>query len=377
MTLALFMLHGPMATSAFAQSIVAVRPVFNVTHAYDSNLFSSADRPQGYFVMRMTPGIEAERRSPVTGLLARYAADFEHMARPSSMTAAATGQAALVRMRYGASRRMSTSIETAYTRTRTPGQLSPVPGLTLGRITAERLEVHPIIVRNLDGLASATVEYSFTRDHATGTGEMLSHRTGVGIDRQVSRRDFVGVTYDLEAVTFEAGEDRTTHRVRAGWSRPLTRLISMAARAGLATTGQTNSPDIQASISHRLRSADLAMTYGRTQTTVLGLGGVMDIESLAATGSLQPQRGVVLRFTPAASRIRQGSGRLEAWRLGFDVTRRVQYGEVRVSYETSAQRGVLSGPIAGGRVMRHLAQVAFAFSAREASCEACDMVRAQ
>jgi hypothetical protein len=376
-TLAILILHGPMATSVFAQSTAAVRPVFGVTHAYDSNLFSSADRPEGYFVMRMTPGIEAERRSPVMGLLGRYTVDFEHMTRPSSMTAAASGQAAMARMRYQASRRMSASIDTAYTRTRTPGQLSPVPGLTLGRVTAERLEVHPIIVRNLDGLSSGTVEYSFTRDLATGIGEMLSHRTAFGIDRQVSRRDFVGFTYDVEAITFDAGEDRTTHRVRAGWNRPLSRLISMTARAGLATTGQTTSPDIQASIGHRLRSADVAMTYARTQATVLGLGGVMDIESLAATGTLQPQRGLVLRFTPAASRIRQGSGRLDAWRLGFDVTRRVQYGDVRVSYETSAQRGVLSGPVSGGRVVRHLAQVAFAFSTREASCEACDMQRGQ
>ena len=348
-----------------------------MTHAYDSNLFASPDRPEGYFVMRMTPGVEAERRSPVMGLLGRYTVDLEHLAQPSTMTAAASGQAAMVRTRYQASRRTSASIDAAFTRTRTPAQLSVVPGLTLGRVTAERLEVHPTVVRNLDGQMSSTVEYTFTRDRAGVVGDILSHRAAVGVDRQLSRRDFVGLTYDVQAMTFGAGDDRTTHRVRAGWNRPLTRLVSMALQAGAASTGRVTKPDMHASVGHKLRSAGVEMTYARTQETVLGLAGVMDIESLAAAGTLQPQRGLVLRLTPAVSRVRQGSDRLEAWRLGFDVTRRVHAGDVRVSYEASAQRGALSGSMSGGSVLRHLAQVEFTLSASEASCELCNVQQDQ
>src|SRR5688572_10272446 len=195
--LAVLILHVAMASPALAQSIAAVRPLFGMTHAYDSNLFASPDRPEGYFVMRMTPGVEAERRSPVMALLGRYTVDLEHLAQPSTMTAAASGQAAVVQARYQASRRTSASIDAAFTRTRTPAQLSPVPGLTLGRVTAERLEVHPTVVRNLDGQMSSTVEYTFTRDRAGLVGDILSHRAGVGLDRQISRRDFVGLTYDV------------------------------------------------------------------------------------------------------------------------------------------------------------------------------------
>jgi hypothetical protein len=134
-------------------------------------------------------------------------------------------------------------------------------------------------------------------------------------------------------------------------------------------------PEIEAAVGHRLRSADMAMIYSRTQTTILGFAGVLDTESLAAEGTLQPRRGLVLRLAPAVSRIRQGSGRMDAWRLGFDVSRRVPGGDVRVSYEASAQRGALSGPISGGSVLRHVAQVAFTLSASEASCELCTMQR--
>jgi hypothetical protein len=310
-------------------------------------------------------------------LLGRYTVDLEHLARPSSMTAAASGHAAMVQTRYQASRRMSASIDAAFTRTRTPTQLSTVPGLTLGRVTAERLEVHPTVVRNLDGLMSSTLEYTFTRDRAGVVGEILSHRAAAGLDRQISRRDVVGLTYDVQTMTFDAGEDRTTHRVRAGWNRPITRLVSLALQAGAASTGGVTKPDIHASVGHTLRSADVAMTYARTQETILGLGGIMDIESLAAAGTLQPQRGLVLRLTPAVSRIRQGSDRLEAWRLGFDVTRRVRSGDVRVSYEASAQRGALAGSMSGGSVLRHLAQVGFTLSASEASCELCNSPREQ
>ena len=372
-TLAVLMLQVPMASQAFAQSAAAVRPLFGATHAYDSNLFSSPDRPQGYFVMRVTPGVEAQRRSPVMDLLGRYTVDFEHLARPSTMTAAVSGQAAVAQMRYQASRRAAASVDAAFTRTRTPSGLSTVPGLALGRLTAERLDVHPKFVRNLDGLMSGTVEYTFMRDRADRVGQTISHRAAVGVDRQMSRRDVVGLTYDLQRMTFDAAEDRSTHRLRGAWARPITRLTNLSVHAGAASTGRMTTPEIEASVGHRLRSADVAMTYARTQTTILGFAGVMDTESLAAAGTLQPQRGLVLRLMPAVSRIRQGRDRMDAWRLGFDVSRRVHRGDVRVSYEASAQRGALSGPVSVGSVLRHVAQVAFTLSASEASCELCNM----
>jgi hypothetical protein len=363
------------AVQAFAQSPAAVRPLFGVTRAYDSNFFASPDRPQGYFVMRMTPGVEAQRRSPVMGLLGRYTVDLEHLAGPSTMNAAVSGHAAMAQMRYQASRRASASIDAAFTRTRTPSGLSTVPGLSLGRLTAERLDVHPRFVRSLDGLMSGTLEYTFTRDRADVVGESITHRAAVGVDRQVSRRDLVGLAYDLQRMTFDAAGDRSTHRLRGAWTRPITRLMNLSVHAGAASTGRMTTPEIEASVGHRLRSGDVAMAYSRTQTTILGFAGVLDTESLAAEGTLQPRRGLVLRLAPAVSRIRQGSGRMDAWRLGFDVTRRVHFGDVRVSYEASAQRGALSGPISGGSVLRHVAQVAFTLSAVEASCELCTMER--
>jgi hypothetical protein len=375
--LAVLMLQVAMASQSFAQSAAIVRPVLGISHVYDSNLFASPDRPEGYFVMRMTPGVEAERRSPMMGLLGRYTVDLEHLAQPSAMTAAVSGQAAMARMNYQASRRLSASVEGAFMRTRSPGELSPVPGLTLGRVTAERLEVHPKIVRDLAGLMSGTIEYTFTRDRASGIGAMLSHRTAVGLDRRISRRDVVGVAYDIQRITFDAADDQSTHRVRAGWNRPITRLANIAVNAGAASTGRTITPDIQASVGHRLRSAEVEMTYGRTQTTILGVAGLMDTESLGATGTLHPQRGLLLRFAPAVSRLRQGGGRLDAWRLGFDVERRVQYGQVRASYEASVQRGTLFSHMSVGSILRHMVQVGFSLSPIEASCELCNMQRDQ
>jgi hypothetical protein len=128
-------------------------------------------------------------------------------------------------------------------------------------------------------------------------------------------------------------------------------------QAGPVVTDGSAAPDLAASVRHSTRPADLGISYARTQTTIVGLSGVADTQSVTASGTVKPRQGLQLRVSPGVSRTLHGSGRTDAWRLAFEAERQLR-GSVllRVSYEANAQSGRLV-TISGYAVSRHLVQV--------------------
>jgi hypothetical protein len=110
-----------------------VTPLFSTSQRYDSNLFSTALDPQGDFITRVSPGIEGEYRSPRFSLMGRYALDLERFATHPELSTADGRQQATIDLRTSRSRRLEFAVDAAYTRTRTPGDLSAGTGLTLAR----------------------------------------------------------------------------------------------------------------------------------------------------------------------------------------------------------------------------------------------------
>ena len=356
LTPAILVGHVHVMPAVIAQEPVRVRPLFAVTEMYDSNISSSSLRPLGDFVTRVSPGIEAEYKSALTKVQGRYTTDLERYARESSLSSAGGRHAAFADLRYGRSRRVSIGVEATYTKTNTPSDLSTVTGLILDRAAAERIEVRPSFVRQLDPLTAGTLEYGFTADRlAGGTGTRV-HRTAVGLDRQISRRDLLGIEYEVRQWAFQPGGHPTSQLLRVGWSRPITRLLAVDIQGGPVVTDGTASSELAATVRHRTRPADLAISYARTQTTILGLSGVADTQSVAASSSITPRPGLRLRVSPGVSRTRHGDGRTDAWHLGLEAERSLGRLALRVSYDASAQRGRLLG-VSAHATTRHLVQV--------------------
>jgi hypothetical protein len=345
-----------MTPAVIAQELVRVRPLLTVTETYDSNISSSSLRPFGDFVTRVSPGIEAEYTSPLTKMQARYTTDLERYAREPSLSSSGGRHAALVDLRYTKSRRGSLGVEATYTQTNTPSDLTTVTGLILERAAAERIEVRPSLVRELDPLTSATIEYAFSADRLAGGTGTRAHRAAVNLDRQISRRDRLAIDYEVRQWTFQPGGRPTSQLLRVGWSRPVTRLLAVELQGGPIVTDGRASSDLAATIRHATRPADLALSYARTQTTIVGLSGVADTQSLTASGSIKLRPGLQLRVSPGVSRTLHDDGRTDAWHLGFEAERRVGHVALRMSYDASAQRGRLLA-VSAHAAMRHLVQV--------------------
>jgi hypothetical protein len=349
--------HAGVSPVLFAQEPVRVRPLFAVTETYDSNISSSSLKPLSDFVTRISPGVEAEYRSALTKLQGRYTLDLERFARESSLSDVGGRQVATLDLQYSRSRRLSLGFDAAFQKTNTPSDLGTVTGLILHRAAAERFQLRPSIERHLDPLTSATIEYEFSADRLAGGSRMRLHRMTVGVDRDMSRRNLLGLDYEVRQWAFRPGGHPTSHVFRAGWSRPITRSIDVQVQAGPVVTDGVTTPDVTSSLRYNTRPTELAIGYARTQTTIVGLAGVADTQSITASGSLTPRQGLHLRVSPGVSRTRHQIGRTDAWRVAFDAERHVGSGVlVRLSYEVNVQRGRLI-TIADPSVSRHVVQL--------------------
>ena len=123
---------------------------------------------------------------------------------------------------------------------------------------------------------------------------------------------------------FQPGGHPTSHVLRAGWSRPVTRLLDVELHAGPAITDGRAALDVAAAVRHGTRPRDLAISYSRTQTTIIGLSGVADTQSLTASGAVRPGPGLTFRASPGVSRIVHAGRPVVGWRFAFDAERQLR-----------------------------------------------------
>jgi hypothetical protein len=333
-------------------------PVLSTTQVYDSNLFSTPMAPVGDFITRISPGLEGEYRAPRFSLLGRYVLDLERFAAHPELSTADGGQHASIDLRTSRSRRLSFAVDAAVQRTRTPGELSAVTGLTLARAPAEHVEVHPAIVRQVNPVTEATIDYMWTDDRLVGGIATHAHRAAIRIDRHVSRRDVIDVNYGVRMFLFEADDRLTSHAVSMGWSREITRKAHVELRGGPVLTEGRQAPEVLASMRYRPGPSELSISYARTQTTLIGFAGILDTQSITASAGCMLRPRLQIRITPGVFRTTSDARRADAARLAFEAERPMTGRfSLRATYEANFQRGSLTAPASGDSISRHLVQL--------------------
>jgi hypothetical protein len=351
--------HGTVLSSLRAQELrrspLRVSPLFSTTQVYDSNLFSTSVAPQSDFITRVSPGIESEYRSARFSLLGHYVLDLERFAAHPELTSAEGRQQASIDLRTSRSRRLAFAVDGVFARTRTPGELSAGTGLTLARATAERVEVHPTIVRQVDPITEATLDYTWTDERLVGGLSTRAHRPGIRVDRHVSRRDVVGVNYGIRMFFFETDERLTSHAVSIGWTRELTRRASVELRGGPVLTDGAPAPEVLASMRYRPGPSEMSITYARTQSTLVGFAGIVDTQSVTASAAYSPRPRLQIRIVPGLFRSSSDGRRTDAGRLAFEAERPMtERLSLRATYEAAVQRGNLTAGLSGDSICRHL-----------------------
>jgi hypothetical protein len=337
---------------AHAQEMFQVHPLFSTAQEYDSNLFYTSFNRQADFITRVSPGIESTYRSPVLMMLGRYTFDVERFARHPELTAMDARQRAGTSIAYRPTQRLAVAADAELLKTRTPGELNALTNITLGRARAERVSAHSSLTRQLDLVTSGTIDYLFTADHIAGGPAISNHAATLGVDRHRSARETISVAYRFHQFMFDTST-ATSHAISLGWTRAITRRASVSISGGPRVTDGSPAADLSASVRHQFKSGAVSLGYARTQTTIIGLAGVTDTQSLSATAEWNARPSLQMRLSPAVFRSAQPTVHADVYQLTGSVARRIAPTlSLEVALNAYLQRGDLYTRLAGETIPR-------------------------
>lgn len=115
--------------------------------------------------------------------------------------------------------------------------------------------------------------------------------------------DTLGLAYGLRQ--FSALGDRSrSHDVTFKWVREVSRQAHIELRAGPRLSGRTVAPELEATLRHRFRRGDAALSYVQTETAVIGRPEPLTAEGLSATFNRVLSRTLRLEAGPSVLRAR-------------------------------------------------------------------------
>jgi hypothetical protein len=308
------------APDARAQGVLEVSPLFGTAQVYDSNLFSTSSARQADFITRISPGVESDYRSALLSLLGRYTLDIERFAEHPELTSMDARQRAAIDFRYRPTERLALAADADLLRTQTPGELNQVTSLTFSRASAQRTAAHLSIRDQLDVVTEGTIDYEVTDYRVAGGLGIRTHAATVGANHHLSARDTVSVSYRLQQFFFDPSST-TSHALGLGWTRTITRRASFSIDGGPRVTDGSLAPELSAAVHYHLEPGDLSLAYARTQTTVIGLTGIADAQSLAATAAWRFRRSLQIQVSPAFFRSARAGLVADVYHLTVDVAR--------------------------------------------------------
>ena len=342
-----------------AQSVFQLRPSFSTTQMHDNNLFfADADRQED-FVTRLTPKIESEYRLPLWTLTGSYAFDLERFTDHQELSSAYAGHRALSGIEYRPTERLVFAVGGEVSRTRRPGELSPQTGLSFARATAQRTGASASLTRRMTPTRTGKIAYTFSEDRLAGSIAIRTHGATLSADTRLSSRDMLTTGYRYSQFAF-GSTTAETHALNFGWTRAVTSRIDISIDGGPNVTQRSPGFDTAVSLRSRFKAAEQSLAYARTRTTVLGVAGIVQAQSLSATTALRPLRKLQIQITPAVYRSERAALRVDVYRLGVAAIRPLSDTlSLQASYDSSWQSGGLFDGLADQVIRRHEAMITF------------------
>lgn len=353
---------GGFPLAAAAQSATYLSPSFAAGRVHDDNIFGSAVQPQGDYLWRFSPALQAGYRSDTLSLDGIFTFDVERYSAHRQLDSNQARKNAALDLKYRASPRLDLSVDGAYAKTNTPNELSMAAGLQLGRAAAAVYSLQPAVTYRFSPLTSGTASYSFTREtlepgidsdirNATFT---LSHALD---ERNSANLNLVGSDY-----AFSQGGESTSHALLAGWVHDFSPQTSLSLQAGPRVTDGTRSTDVLASLRQTDEHGEWSLAYGRTRATVIGIPGTVDMRIATGTLVYWPSKSLRLELLPAIISDRAAGSKVSVYELQLRASYSLSQTVSLVGwYQADVQRGVLNSPV-DEDIARHVAFVGLVFS---------------
>jgi hypothetical protein len=188
------------------------------------------------------------------------------------------------------------------------------------------------------------MEYAFTGDRLAGGIGIRTHVAALGTEHHLSSRGTVIVGYRVQQSLFGTDGVRmasaTSNTLSVGWTRMVTRRAHLSIEAGPQVANGSPAAEVSASVRYRIRPVDLSLTYGRRQTTILGLTGTAQTQSITGSAAWTLLRqSLQVQVSPGFFQSAHPLLRADVYRLGVDVDHRITNGlSVGVALDVNVQR---------------------------------------
>jgi hypothetical protein len=324
-----------------------------LTETYDDNVFMLPTNARQDMVSRLTPRLGVAYLAPRFDLRARYTRDAERFSRNRELSTLRARQQADLDLRWSPGGGFEAEGSATYAETHSPGEFTVITGLDvegrdltgleLRRAPASRFSTTGSLSYRMGARTRAVVAHGFTQDEIVGGPTSVTHVAAASLERQIGPVDTLGLAYGLRQFT-ALGDRSRSHAVTFKWAREVSRQAHIELRAGPRLSGGTVAPELEATLRHRFRRGDAAVSYVQTETAIIGRPKPLTAEGLSATFNRVLSRTLRVEAGPSVLRARGEAveatvygTRLELmWRLN----RRLSLG---VSHQLSVQHGRLDG----------------------------------
>jgi opacity protein-like surface antigen len=356
-----------------------VQPFVMVGVRFDDNVFSrSKTAATADSILRVTPGVIAVRTRPTLTLSASYMLDAERYQDHPNLTTPQARQTGSLTMTLRPDARTAVVLRSGYFRTLDASELNQTSGLTTIRARAQRWQVGAGLRRTLTPRVTMEMGYDFSHDAIVLRDATQTHMVDGRFTRLFSQHAAVYGRVTVRRFDFGSAAAMSTLFTAAGWSLT-TNVLHVSVEAGPqqlsgAGASTTIGPAVEASIGRQVDVADITLSYGRGQTTALGLSNAIRSDHLQVATVWRrrgPLPGPGQGPQAAQLTLRGGFYRNQ---LGATSTRTYQFSAeflkgltsrmaILLGYDTSAQNGQLgAGGTAPGGIRRNQITVSLSVS---------------
>ncbi len=305
-------------SSSWAQAKAAgwyVTPTVSLTEQFDDNIFLRSSKQESDFITRVTPGFKAGYESTPLTLLGNFSFDSEVFAEHPELDGAANGKQVGLVTSYLPTQRLTLGFNAGFVETQTPGTLNTQTGIESGRARATSVTASPTVAYRLTPLTTGNVSYSYTTSEVANGLTTVGHQAQLGLARQMTPVDTGTVAYGLSVIESDGTPPTTSHTLTAGWSHRFSERTGVSLRAGPRYTEGAINPEIDAQLSHRWQTVQLALNYYISQSTLAGQAGTVTAQGVTASLSAELLQSLTAAVAPS---VRQTSS--EHGQISQDVT---------------------------------------------------------
>jgi hypothetical protein len=308
--------YGPSAPAAGRAATppagLYVTPSLTLREGYDDNITDEVQgdpAKEGDFIFRTQPQIVAGYQSAPFSLLASYLIAADVYAEHPSFNTFPARQEASLRADYLPDPKLGLSANGGYQQSQYSGQLNsaaaseqtglPATGVSNGRARTTIYYAGASAKYTLTPLNSVLADYLFDHTHQVGTPSSEAHNVDTRFSHRFTETDegdvgfiyrhFTGQESPTSAVTPQPPPSSVlvipsvtnSYAGTLGWTHQFSALTEVVLRAGPRFDDSASNVHAEAlaSITRKLARGAASFTYLNTQSTVVGVGGSVNVSS--------------------------------------------------------------------------------------------------